>query len=168
VSDRQSSRERLPKAETDAIVSRYPEPRSALMPLLYAVQDRDGYVTREGIVEVAEIVGTTPAVAWGVCSFYSMYKREPVGRLLVSVCTNVACMVNGADELLEHLERRYADDPEVTVEEAECLAACDGAPMLQVNYEYHLRQTPEDAERLVEAYRQGEPTPRTISGSPRP
>ena len=102
-----------------------------------------------------------------MCSFYSMYKREPCGRLLVSVCTSVSCLVNGGPELLEHLRRRYAGDPEVTVEEVECLAASDGAPVMQVNYEFHERMTPPEAERIVEAYRSGELTPRGPSGESR-
>ena len=148
----------------DEIVARYPVRRSAVMPLLHAVQERDGYVTEEGMAEVAGYVGLTPAEVLGVCSFYSMYKRRPCGRLLVSVCTSVSCLVNGGPELLEHLSRRYADDPDVTVEEVECLAASDGAPVMQVNYEFHERMTPAEAERIVEAYRAGELTPRGPSG----
>jgi NADH-quinone oxidoreductase subunit E len=155
----------IPDAEE--IIARYPRSRSALMPLLHAVQERDGYVTEEGMVEVARHLGLSSAEVFGVCSFYSMYKREPGGRLLVSVCTSVSCLVNGGPELLEHLRARYADDPEVTVEEVECLAASDGAPVMQVNYEFHERMTPADAERIVEAYKSGELTARGPSGERR-
>ena len=156
---------RLPGVE-DAL-ARYPVARSALMPLLHGVQERDGYVTEGGMVEVADYIGLTAAEVLGVCSFYSMYKREPCGRLIVSVCTSVSCLVNGGPELLDHLSRRYADDPDVTVEEVECLAASDGAPVMQVNYEFHERMTPAEAERIVEAYRSGELTPRGPSGEKR-
>jgi NADH-quinone oxidoreductase subunit E len=151
----------------DEIIVRYPRSRSALMPLLHVVQERDGHVTEEGMAEVAEHLGLTAAEVFGVCSFYSMYKREPCGRLLVSVCTSVSCLVNGGPELLEHLRQRYAGDPDVTVEEVECLAASDGAPVMQVNYEFHERMTPAEAERIVEAYRSGELTARGPSGESR-
>jgi NADH-quinone oxidoreductase subunit E len=151
----------------DEILARYPSKRSALMPLLYEVADRDGYVTAEGMEEVAAHIGLTPAEVLGVCSFYSMFKRSPQGQLLVSVCTSVSCMVNGGEELYAHLRERYADDPDVTVEEVECLAADDGAPVMQVNYEFHERLTPETATRIVEDYKAGRLTPRGPSGATR-
>jgi NADH-quinone oxidoreductase subunit E len=153
----------IPKA--GEILTRYPSKRSALMPLLYEVQERDGYVTTEGMEEVAACIGLTPAEVLGVCSFYSMFKRSPQGKLLVSVCTSVSCMVNGGEELFASLRDRYADDPDVTVEEVECLAADDGAPVMQVNYEFHEKMTPESAERIVEDYKSGRLTPRSLSGT---
>jgi NADH-quinone oxidoreductase subunit E len=147
------------------IMGRYPSKRSALMPLLYEVAERDGYVTEAGMEEVAGHLDLTPAEVLGVCSFYSMFKRSPQGKLLVSVCTSVSCMVNGGEELFTSLRERYADDPEVTVEEVECLAADDGAPVMQVNYEFHERLTPESAERIVEDYKAGRLTPRGPSGA---
>jgi NADH-quinone oxidoreductase subunit E len=152
----------LPRAAE--ILARYPSKRSALMPLLYEVAERDGYVTEAGMAEVAETIGLTPAEVFGVCSFYSMFKRRPQGKLLLSVCTSVSCMVNGGEELYAHLRERYADDPDVTVEEVECLAADDGAPVMQVNYEFHEKLTPESAERVVEDYKAGRLTPRGPSG----
>jgi NADH-quinone oxidoreductase subunit E len=149
----------------EEILARYPVKRSALMPLLYEVQERDGYVTEAGMEEVADCIGLTPAEVFGVCSFYSMFKRTPQGKLLVSVCTSVSCMVNGGEELYAHLRERYADDPDVTVEEVECLAADDGAPVMQVNYEFHENMTPESAEGVVEDYKAGRLTPRSLSGT---
>jgi NADH-quinone oxidoreductase subunit E len=156
----------VPGAEE--IIARYPVRRSALMPLLHAVAERDGHVTEEAMAEVAGHLGLTPAEVLGVCSFYSMFKREPGGRLLISVCTGVTCLVNGGPELFEHLTRRYAGDPDVRVEEVECLAASDGAPVMQVNYEFHERMTPDEAERIIEAYRSGDLTARGPSGERRP
>ena len=150
--------------KADEILARYPSKRSALMPLLYEVQERDGYVTEAGMEEGAEVIDLTPAEVLGVCSFYSMFKRAPQGKLLVSVCTSVSCMVNGGEELYAHLRGRYADDPDVTVEEVECLAADDGAPVMQVNYEFHERMTPESATEVVEDYKSGRRTPRGPSG----
>jgi NADH-quinone oxidoreductase subunit E len=88
-----------------------------------------------------------------------------VGRLVVSVCTNVTCLVTGGPEVLEHLRERYADDDEVYVEEVECLAACGGAPALQVNYEFHEDVTPDGAAGLVDEYKRGDRAARTISGT---
>jgi NADH-quinone oxidoreductase subunit E len=101
----------------------------------------------------------------GVCSFYTMLQRRPVGRLVVSVCTNVACMVNGGSELYAQLRGRYADDPDVLVEEVECIAHCDHAPAFQVNYDFHGPADTAAAAVVVEQYKRGERTPRTISGT---
>jgi NADH-quinone oxidoreductase subunit E len=95
-----------------------------------------------------------------------MYKREPVGKLVVSVCTNVSCLVNGGPALVEALRARYADDHDVHVEEVECIAACDQAPVMQVNYEFHGPVTVESAADVIEQYKSGELVARTISGSP--
>ena len=147
------------------IIARYPHPKSALLPLLHVAQDRDGWVSPEAMTEIAALLDLTPALVLGVCSFYSMLKREPVGKLLVSVCTNVSCLVNGGPDLLEHLQRRYAADADVTVEEVECIAACDLAPVLQVNYEFHGPINGGDADSLIDEYKAGKRVARTISGT---
>ena len=146
-------------------VARYPVKKSAVLPLLHLAQDQDGYVTSEAIEEIADLLDLTPALVLGTCSFYTMFKRQPIGKLLVSVCTNVSCLVNGGPALLEHLQRRYATDGDVTVEEVECIAACDLAPVLQVNYEFHGPLTGETAVDVIEAYKRGERVARTISGT---
>jgi len=155
------------RRRAEQIAGRYPQSRSATLPLLHMVQDRDGWVTPQGIEDVAEFLGLTPALVLGTCSFYTMFKTAPVGRLVVSVCTNIACLVNGGPELYEHLRREYAASDDVFVEEVECLAACDLAPVLQVNYEFHGPLTGETAVALVERYRAGELKARTISGATR-
>ena len=149
------------------IIARYPDPKSALLPLLHLAQDRDGWVSPEAMTEIAALLDLTPALVLGTCSFYTMFKREPVGKLLVSVCTNVSCLVNGGPSLLDHLRARHRDDPDVTVEEVECIAACDLAPVIQVNYEFHGPLTHEAADELVDDYKSGRLAARTISGSPR-
>jgi len=148
------------------IVARYPHAKSALLPLLHLAQDRNGWVTPAAMEEIAELLDLTPALVLGTCSFYTMLKREPVGGLIVSVCTNVSCLVNGGPELLEAL-RAHLGGTDVLVEEVECLAACDLAPVLQVNYEFHGPLTAEAAIELVEQYRRGELQVRTVSGSSR-
>src|SRR6185503_2219151 len=147
------------------IVARYPRPKSAILPLAHLAQDQNAWLSPEAMTEIAELTGVTAAEVLGTCSFYTMFKRRPCGKLVVSVCTNVTCLVTGGPEILEQLETRYALDEDVTVEEVECLAACGGAPSMQVNYEFHEKLTPEMAESLVEEYRAGTRTPRTISGA---
>jgi NADH-quinone oxidoreductase subunit E len=147
------------------IVGRYPRAKSAILPLAYLAMDRDGWLTDEALTEIADLVDVTAAEVQGTCSFYTMLKREPVGRLVVSVCTNVTCLVTGGPDVLEHLAARYADADDVHVEEVECLAACGGAPAMQVNYEFHEGLTPADAEAIVEEHRSGARATRTISGT---
>ena len=152
------------------IIARYPEgrSRSALLPLLHLVQSEQGYVSPEGIAFCAEILGITKAQVGAVATFYTMYKRKPTGDWLVSVCTNTMCGVLGGDKAYEAL-RDYLGvdhdettaDGKITLEHAECLAACDFAPVLQVNYEYYDNQTVESAEELVDALRRGERPPPT-------
>ena len=149
------------------IIARYPHKKSATLPLLHLAQDQDGWVTPDAMEEIAELLDLTPALVLGTCSFYTMYKREPIGKLIVSVCTNVSCLVNRGPELLEHLEQRYAGDADVFVEEVECIAACDRAPVIQVNYEFHGPLTNEAADQLIDEYKSGARVARTISGSPR-
>ncbi|MEO7429215.1 MAG: NAD(P)H-dependent oxidoreductase subunit E, partial [Acidimicrobiales bacterium] len=88
------------------MISRYPRPKSALIPLLHLAQEQDGYVADDAMEHIAELVGVTPAEVLGTCSFYEMFKREPVGDYLVNVCTNIACMLVGGEELLHHVESR--------------------------------------------------------------
>jgi NADH:ubiquinone oxidoreductase subunit E len=147
------------------IIARYPHPKSALLPLLHLAQDRDGWVTPAAMAEIAALLDLTPALVLGVCSFYTMLKREPVGRLVVSVCTNVSCLVNGGTELFEELRSRYAGDTEVLVEEVECIAHCDRAPAFQVNYDFHGPGGPDAAAEVIERYQRGELVARTVSGT---
>jgi NADH-quinone oxidoreductase subunit E len=147
------------------IIARYPHAKSALLPLLHQAQDRDGWVTPDAMQEIAGLLDLTPALVLGTCSFYTMFKREPVGKLIVSVCTNVSCLVNGGPNLVDGLRAHYADDDDVFVEEVECLAACDLAPVMQVNYEFHGPLTSEAAVDVIEQYQHGELTARTVSGT---
>lgn len=149
------------------IVAKYPFARSAVLPLLHLAQEQDGWVSPVAIDEVAGLVDLEPAQVLGTCSFYTMYKRDGVKHLVVSVCTNVSCLVNGGPELYEALSEQYSGASDVMVEEVECLAACDIAPVFQVNYEFHGNATPESAGATVEEYRSGARIPRGISGGKR-
>jgi len=147
------------------IVARYPRPKSAILPLAHLAQDQHGWLAPEAMEQIAALTGVTPADVLGTCSFYTMFKRRPCGKLVVSVCTNVTCLVTGGPEVFEELEDTYGDDLDVTVEEVECLAACGGAPALQVNYEFHERVTPESAVEIVAGYKSGARKARTVSGT---
>ncbi len=143
-------------------VALYPEPRSALIPLCHLAQEQDGWLTPEAMVEIADLVGVTPGEVLGTASFYDMLHTEQVGRYVVAVCTNVACLLDGAAELLEHAESSLGigvggttADGTVTLEEAECLADCDRTPCVQVNHRYVGAQTPESFDRLVADLRSG-------------
>ncbi len=144
------------------MISRYPRPKSALIPLLHLAQEQDGYVADDAMEHIAELVGVTPAEVLGTCSFYEMFKREPVGDYLVNVCTNIACMLVGGEELLHHVESRLGikagsttADGAFSLEDVECIAACTEAPCLQVNYRYFTNITNAEADVLFDDLRAG-------------
>lgn len=152
------------RLEPDAkeIIARYPQPRSALLPLLHLVQAEEGYVSSTGIEFCAELLGLTGAEVTAVATFYSMYRRTPTGDYHVGVCTNTLCAVLGGDAILaalrEHLGIAHGEttaDGAVTLEHIECNAACDYAPVVMVNWEFFDNQTPESARALVDALRAG-------------
>lgn len=147
------------REQAEAIVARYPHSRSALLPLLYLSQSVEGHLSREGMREVGELLGLTTAEVEAVATYYTMYKREPTGRWLVSVCTNVSCALLGAREVHETARRAVRNDEDVEVEEVECLGACDAAPVVQVNYCSYDRVSEEGVVELIEALRAGEPPP---------
>jgi len=144
------------------IIGRYPRPRSALMPLLHLVQADEGQITADGIAFCAEQLGLTEAEVTAVASFYTMFKRRPVGEYHVGVCTNSLCAVMGGDaifaDLREHLgigNDETTPDGKVSLEHLECNAACDYAPVVMVNWEFFDNMTPRSARDLVDALRTG-------------
>jgi NADH-quinone oxidoreductase subunit E len=144
------------------IASRYPQKRSGLLPMLHLVQSVAGQVTPEGIEACAEILDLTPAEVSGVATFYTMYKRRPVGDYHVGVCTNTLCAVMGGDAIFERLKEHLGvgndettEDGTITLEHVECNAACDFAPVVMVNWEFMDNQTPESATALVDDLRAG-------------
>lgn len=143
-----------------AKIAEYPHPRSAILPLLHMLQDEAGYVTTTGMREIAALIGITPAEVYGTATFYTMFKFEPIGRHLVSVCTSLSCQILGADELYSRLLDHYGvansettPDGEFTFEEVECAAACGGAPCLQVDYRFFEFVSADDVVDLVEDIR---------------
>lgn len=158
------------RLERDAaeIVARYPDSRSALLPLLHLVQSEEGHVTRTGMQFCADVLGLTTAEVTAVATFYTMYRRKPSGDYQVGVCTNTLCAVMGGDAIFEALQDHLGvgngettDDGKVTLEHIECNAACDFAPVVMVNWEFFDNQTVDSARQLVDDLRAGarvEPT----------
>ncbi|MBV9594724.1 MAG: NADH-quinone oxidoreductase subunit NuoE [Actinobacteria bacterium] len=162
------------RADAQAIIARYPagQSRSALLPMLHLVQSEQGYVTPDGIAFCADVLDLTKAQVAAVATFYTMYKREPTGEFLVSVCRNTLCGLLGGDEIYAALTEALrigmnetTADGKITLEHAECLAACDYAPVVTVNYEFYDNQTVESATDLVDRLRAGE-RPAPTRGAP--
>lgn len=152
------------RAAAREIVARYPagQARSGLLPMLHLVQSEEGYITPDGIAFCAEQLALTHAQVAAVATFYTMYKRSPTGEYLVSVCTNTLCGLLGGDEIFRTLSETLGvgmngttADGVITLEHAECLAACDYAPVVTVNYEFFDNQSPESALGLVAQLRAG-------------
>ena len=155
------------------IIGRYPRPRSALLPLLHLVQAEEGYVSEDGIAYCAEQLSLSEAEVTAVVSFYTMYKRQPVGEYHVGVCTNAVCAVMGGDAIFADLQGHLGigndettGDGRITLEHLECNAACDYAPVMMVNWEFFDDMTPQAARDLVDALRSGAPAVPT-RGAPR-
>src|SRR6478672_628623 len=148
--------------ELAQIAARYPQGRSGLLPMLHLVQSVEGRITPEGIEACAEVLGISAAEVNGVATFYTMYKRKPVGDYHVGVCTNTLCAVMGGDQIFERLKDHLdvgndetTEDGKVTLEHIECNAACDYAPVMMVNWEFMDNQTPESAVQVVDDLRAG-------------
>jgi NADH-quinone oxidoreductase subunit E len=154
------------------IIARYPQPRSALLPMLHLIQAEEGYVTPAGIEMCADELGLTPAEVSAVATFYTMYKRRPNGEYLVGVCTNTLCAIMGGDLIFEALQEHLGvandettEDGRISLEHIECNAACDYAPVVMVNWEFFDNQTIESAVDLVDGLRGGT-VPQPTRGAP--
>jgi NADH-quinone oxidoreductase subunit E len=160
------------RAEIDSILAKYPNSWSATIPLLFLVQSVEGYVTEQGMRDVASVLGLTPAEVLAVASFYTMLKKTPQGKYLISVCRNISCSHMGGRKVLRALEDRLGieaggmtTDGQFSLEAAECLATCDGAPSLQINYEDFYRVTPKEAVEFVDLLAGGG-TVKSVAGEP--
>lgn len=154
----------------EELIARYPQRRSALLPILFLLQAEDGYVSPGGVAQVAQLLGLTKAEVGAVATFYTMFRRRPVGKYLVSVCKTLPCQLRGSRDLSEAMTRRLEvplggtdESGMVTVEEVECLAACDGAPVVQVNTENYERLSKSEALELLEALLRDEVPPPTFA-----
>ena len=152
----------------DAIIKRYPRSRSAIMPLLHYVQSLAGYVTNDGIELIAKLLTLETAEVSAVATFYTQYKRKPVGEYHVGVCTNTLCAVMGGDAIFAALKDHLGvendgvtADGKVSLEHIECNAACDYAPLVMANWEFYDNQDVSSAKELVDSMRKGTPKPPT-------
>ena len=150
------------RQRAEDLITLYPERRSALLPLCHLAQEQDGWLTEGAMAEIGELCGVTAAEVKGTASFYDMLYTEPVGKYVVAVCTNIACLLNGALELLEHAESTLGvraggttPDGVFTLHEAECLADCDKTVCVQVNHRYVGAQTPDSFDALLDDLRAG-------------
>ncbi len=141
------------------LVTQYPWKRSALIPLLLYAQDEVGYLTDEVISDIARRVELTELEVRNVISYYSLLRTKPAGKYVVQVCTNISCMLRGAEEVFDHCrEKLGVDHKEVTrdgtfsLEEVECIGACSWAPAVQVNYDFHLNVTPQKMDAILDQY----------------
>ena len=148
----------------NSVVARYPRKRSAIMPLLHYVQSVAGYVTNSGIENIAEILEIATAEVSAVATFYTQYKRNPIGEYHLGVCTNTLCAVMGGDAIFSALKEHLGiendgvtADGKVSLEHIECNAACDYAPVVMANWEFYDNQTVESAKALVDGARAGNP-----------
>ncbi|MDV3222479.1 NADH-quinone oxidoreductase subunit NuoE [Intrasporangium sp.] len=150
------------RADAAEVIARYPQKRSALLPLLHLVQSVDGYVTGRGVSLCAELLDLTEAEVSGVATFYTQFKRHPNGEYTVGVCTNTLCAIMGGDQIFDTLSEHLGighdettGDGKVTLERIECNAACDFAPVVMTNWEFFDNQTPDSAVQLVDDLRAG-------------
>lgn len=148
------------KEKFDRIIARYPLKRSAIVPLLLFAQDEVGWVSDEVIEEVARRVGVRAIEVIEDISYYSMLRRQPIGKYNLQVCTNISCMQRGGEEVFDHCAQKLGighkqttTDGMFSLEEVECLGACCGAPAMQVNYKYYENLTPERIDALIEKLR---------------
>jgi NADH-quinone oxidoreductase subunit E len=157
-------------ARAEELIARYPQRRSALLPILFLLQAEDGYVSPAGVAQAAQLLGLTKAEVGAVATFYTMFRRRPVGKYLVSVCKTLPCQLRGSREISAAIAERL-DVPlggtdqsgMVTIEEVECLAACDGAPVVQVNTENYERLSTSEAMELLESLLRDELPPPTFA-----
>jgi NADH-quinone oxidoreductase subunit E len=157
------------RSEAQRLIARYAVARSALLPLLHLVQSVEGYVSEDGIGFCAELLGLTKAEVGSVATFYTMYKREPFGDYLVSVCTNPTCQIAGGQKIYDAYVEEFGgghvdtDGAGVMIEHAECLGVCDAAPVVTINYENYSPQSHDEAMELLAKAKAGEPPESPLS-----
>ena len=144
------------------IIARYPRRKSALIPLLHLSQEQNGYITLEAMRHIAELLDVTPAEVYGTATFYEMFRFQPTGRYLINVCGTMSCALMGGHELMHHAEEvlgikagSTTPDGLITLQHAECQAACTEAPTLQVNYRHRYRVTTAEFDQLIDDLRAG-------------
>lgn len=146
--------------EIDEIKARYPDPKSALLPSLYVAQRECGWLSNEAMESVSKALNVPEAMVRGTATFYSMYRHKPVGRHLIQLCTNVSCMILGAEKLVDFLETKYGVKPDDTSADGrfslvimECIGACGTAPAMLVNTDFHDNLSEKRIEEILEKYK---------------
>lgn len=146
--------------EIDEIKARYPDPKSALLPSLYVAQREFGWLSNEAMESVSKALNVPEAMVRGTATFYSMYRHKPVGRHLIQLCTNVSCMILGAEKLVDFLETKYGVKPDDTSADGrfslvimECIGACGTAPAMLVNTDFHDNLSEKRIEEILEKYK---------------
>jgi NADH-quinone oxidoreductase E subunit len=141
-----------------ALINRYPEKRSALIPSLHLAQKEAGYISHEAICEIARIFDLSPNEVHEVVSFYTMFHKKPVGKYVIQVCTNISCLICSAEEIVAHLTKRLgielgetSADKKYTLLEVECLGSCGTSPVIQINDDYYEDLTPEKVDRILDS-----------------
>lgn len=141
-----------------ALIEKYPEKRSALIPALQLAQTEAGYLSQETISEIARMFGLAPNEVQEVSSFYTMLYKKPVGKYVVQVCTNISCLLCNAEQIMEHLTRRLGirpgettPDEKFTLVEVECLGSCGTSPVIQINDQYHEELTTEKLDIILDS-----------------
>jgi NADH-quinone oxidoreductase subunit E len=143
--------------QIQALIEKYPEKRSALIPALQLAQKEAGYLSQETISEIARMFGLAPNEVQEVSSFYTMLYKKPVGKYVVQVCTNISCLLCNAEQIMEHITRRLGirpgettPDKKFTLVEAECLGSCGTSPVIQINDQYHEELTTEKLDKILD------------------
>jgi NADH-quinone oxidoreductase E subunit len=163
--------------EARRLIAQYPESRSALLPILHAFQNAEGWVSPEAMATAAEWLGLPVSVVESTASFYTLFFRKPVGKYMVQPCRGLSCVINGAEETMRRFREKLGvghlettEDGTFSYEEVECLAACDRAPCMQVNLEFLYDLTPQAIDEMIEAMRAGTfevvPLPQTARPGP--
>jgi NADH-quinone oxidoreductase subunit E len=161
------------REKAEEIKARYPDSRSAMLPLLYLVQSVEGHVSREGLREVAGLLDLTTADVEAVATFYTMLRTRPAGKYILSICTNLSCGLMGGKRLYERAHEILGPGCEgvtadglLTLHEEECLGACEQAPLVQVNFLNYARMTEDGLGALIETLRREDPPPSTMGPKP--
>lgn len=144
------------KAEIIKARSKYPDPKSVVMPALSIAQNEKGWLSQETLADVADFLDLPPAAVEGVASFYTMYRLKPVGKYLIQICTNISCALLGGQGLTEHLEKRLGveqgettRDGKFTWIQVQCLGSCGTAPVMQINDTYYENLTAEKIDQIL-------------------
>lgn len=141
----------------EEVQKKYPTKRSAVLPSLYLAQAEQGYVTKEAMTEIAELLSVPPIQVYESATFYTMYNKKPVGRNHIQVCTNLSCSLLGAEHIVEYISKKIGvskgqttEDKRFTLSTVECLGSCGTAPMMQINDDYHEDLTEEKIDKILD------------------